>query len=527
MAVGTDIHRGLLLAGRYRVERRIGLGGTAAVFLAHDEVLDREVAVKRVHTDGTEDDTRRLRREARIGAALTHPNLVMVYDTISAEDGAYIVMEYVEGRPLAELIGEYGIEPDEALPILWSVADALDYAHRNGVVHRDVKPANVLIGDDGQVKLVDLGAAIGADTTRVTRAHEVVGTLSYLAPERLAGESTGEPAGDIYSLAVLALQTLTGRLPWPTASPQEQLGRALNGVPDIQALWPEASPDLARALERGMDPEPSARPATAATLIADVEEGLTPDFGPTQAFVPPLAAPAGGEPPPAPAGWERSWPRRAAPAALVAGALLAAVIAAAAIGGGDSSSPTAGSTSASAQGRSASTQSGSAGGAKSASTSTSTSSAPTPAGPKESATAGSATSGADLNDQGYALIQEGNHAAAIPILRRAVTELRRDDPSSLTYAYALYNLGHALRLDGQPEAAIPILEERLKFPDQTETVQAELDAARAAAGEPTPKTPPAPPAEKPPKDEGPPHGRALGHDKPGGVPPAGEGEKGD
>ncbi len=509
-----------MLAGRYRVDRRIGVGGTAAVFLADDEVLGREVAVKRVHTDGTADDMRRLRREARLGASLSHPNLVMVYDTITAEDGAFIVMEHIDGRPLSELIGERGMPADEALPILWAVADALDYAHRHGVVHRDVKPANVLIGNDGQVKLVDLGAAIGAGVTRVTQAHEVVGTLSYLAPERLSGESVGEPAGDVYSLAVLAFETLTGSSPWPVASPQEQLGRALRGAPDVAAAWPEASPGLAEALERGMDPDPAARYATAGALVGDIEAGLAPPAEPTQEIAPPPTPSYAVGDPPSRSATNRSWTRRLAPGALAACALVAAAIVFAATRGGEESptspaaqAPASADGSARPGGHSGRQDAGSDVTPSSSTTATTTESAPS------NTTAAPADSGTALNDQGYALLQRGSYDEAIPVLKQAVDELR-SDPSSLTYAYALFNLGRALRLAGQPEEAVPILEQRLRIPNQTATVQAELDAARAAAE----KTRQPPGEAKPPKGE-PPHGRALGHEKHGGVPPA-EGDEG-
>ena len=155
----SEIKEGVLLAGRYRVLRRLGAGGMATVFLAEDERLGREVAIKRLHTDAPEASLRRFEQEARLGAGLNHPNLVAIYDTVAAEEGALIVMEYVEGRSLAELAGGKPMKPSRVLPILRCVADALDHAHAQGVVHRDVKPGNVIVGEDGTVKLADLGIA--------------------------------------------------------------------------------------------------------------------------------------------------------------------------------------------------------------------------------------------------------------------------------------------------------------------------------------------------------------------------------
>jgi serine/threonine protein kinase len=505
MPVTEEISRGELLAGRYRVGPRIGSGGMATVFLAEDEVLGREVAVKRVHTDGSAADAGRLRREARLGASLAHPNMVMIFDTVTADDGVFIVMEHVDGRPLSELIGD-GMASERLLPILEAIASALDYAHRNGVVHRDVKPANVLIADDGQVKLVDLGAAIGSDVTRVTEEHEIVGTLTYLPPERLSGESPGEPAGDIYSLAVLAFEALSGRQPWRGATPSEHLGHVLSGAPEVSRLWPQAPPGVAAALERGMDPDPAARYATAGALVADIEVGLRESLEPTRRFTPvaaePVATATFPDPPapPPPVGTAERWPRRIAPIVLGACVVLVAAIALAANGGGGSP-PVARDRS----GAKSHTSNAGSSDAKPANHSGSSATPSTATAPPadSSTTAGTtattpaSTDPSSLNDQGYALIQQGRYDEAIPLLRRAVSGLS-SDTSSLTYAYALFNLGHALRLAGQPQAAIPILEQRLRIPNQTATVQAELDAARAAAGQ-TQASPP---------------GRALGHSKP-------------
>src|SRR5918997_2976830 len=154
-----------LLAERYRVIRRLGSGGMATVFLAEDERLGREVAVKRLHADSPEDTARRFEREAKVGASLNHPNLVAIYDTVADPEGVLIVMEYVDGEPLSRMLPRGRLEPEHALDILRGVGDALDYAHRSGIVHRDVKPANVLIGGDGRPRLADLGIARATERT--------------------------------------------------------------------------------------------------------------------------------------------------------------------------------------------------------------------------------------------------------------------------------------------------------------------------------------------------------------------------
>ena len=479
---------------------RLGTGGTATVFLAEDDVLRRDVAIKVLHTDGSDASAKRFGREARIGASLLHPNFVTIFDTISSDSGVLIVMEHVAGRPLSDLIGEDGMDPAEVLGVLRDLASALDYAHSNGVVHRDIKPANVLIAADGRAKLVDLGTATASDLTQITSENEIVGTLAYIAPERLAGESVGEPASDVYALAVLAFEALSGQKPRRASTAGELLGQVLHGPPpDLTRAWPDAPPKLASVLAQGMDSDPRRRQSSAGALVRDLEAALSlagdPDRADSQAGALPAALP------PPSTRTESLAPRRRQPAWLVpvllgacALAVVAVVLASSGGGnGGDAQQLVAGSQ-------------GVPGGGKSKhehapASSTPKDSTPPPAAtaPASSATT-SATDGAQLNDQGYALIQQGRYAEAIPILRQAVASYP-DGPTDLNYAYALFNLGHALRMNGQPQEAIPILEQRLQIPNQTDVVQRELDAARAAGG----KKPPKP--EKPgkgPKGEGPP-----------------------
>ena len=489
MAVTTEIQAGVVLADRFRVHGRLGAGGAATVFLAEDCILCRDVAVKRLHAEGSEADVRRFRREARLGASLVHPNLVTVFDTLSGEDGVLIVMEYVRGRPLSQLIGPEGMDPKRLLEILRPVASAIDYAHEHGVVHRDVKPANILIGEDRRVKLVDLGTATAGHMTQITAENEIAGTLAYIAPERLAGESVGEPPADIYSLAVLAFEALTGRRPHEARTPSELLGRTLHDPPpDVKEAWPQAPPRLGRVLMQGMDPDPKRRQASAGALVRDLEAALPAAGAAPLAFsstepMTPLAQAREVSPSvlrqPHPEPTRRRW--WLLPALVCISALLVGGAWLVFFGNGDESGKETGSGKQAADRK----QPGGAS-TNSAAAITTTPAADTVAPPAEAVPSTSASdpgaTGAQLNDEGYSLIQQGRYSEAIPMLRKAAASFSQGT-TDINYAYALFNLGHALRMAGHPEDAIPILEQRLDIPDQTQTVQAELDAARAAAGE--------------------------------------------
>src|SRR3954462_15566839 len=244
---------GDLVAGRYRMQKRLGAGGMATVFLAKDCRLERDVAIKRLHADSADDVGRRFQREAKVGASLNHPNIVSVYDTVTDDEGVLIVMEYVPGHTLRDEIARGPIDPVRAIEILCAVASALDHAHQHGVVHRDVKPANVLIDDRaGQVQLADLGIATAAEHTRITHSGAVLGTAAYIAPERLDGGG-GDAAADVYALAAVAFEMLSGRKAVEGATPLEIARRVATAPPpDLRAAVPDAPRGAADALRRGL-----------------------------------------------------------------------------------------------------------------------------------------------------------------------------------------------------------------------------------------------------------------------------------
>ena len=205
-----------MIAGRYTLDREIGRGGMGAVWLARDEVLGRDVAIKRIGAapGGTSPDLERAEREARLAARLNHPHVVAVFDLVTEESEQWLVMEYVSGVTLAELVRRDGaLTPDEASPLLGQAADALAAAHSAGIVHRDVKPSNMLVTSDGQVKLSDFGIARAEADASLTQTGLVTGSPAYLAPEVASGEQA-TAASDVWSLGATLYHALDGRPPY-------------------------------------------------------------------------------------------------------------------------------------------------------------------------------------------------------------------------------------------------------------------------------------------------------------------------
>ncbi len=280
------------IAGRYRIEGRLGVGGMSTVVLAFDQRLERYVAVKLLAEHLADDPTfvSRFRREALAAARLVHPNIVQVFDfgldQVSKQH--FIVMEHVSGQSCAELLRDRGhLDVEQAVEIISQACRGLDYAHRNGVVHRDVKPGNLLVSDADLVKLADFGIARATDQSSITQVGSVLGTAAYLAPEQARGEEAG-PRADIYSLGVVAYQLLSGRLPYEATSLSELALKQQRESPiPLQRLNPQVPTELAEAVGIAIDIDQSGRPTDAAEmseLIRDGAKGISPydDHSPTR-----------------------------------------------------------------------------------------------------------------------------------------------------------------------------------------------------------------------------------------------------
>jgi serine/threonine-protein kinase len=268
-----------LFAGRYRLERRLGVGGMSTVQLAFDTRLERYVAVKLLAEHLAADDgfVQRFRREALAAARLVHPNVVQVYDfgTDDASSRQFIAMEYVEGESGAELLREHGRLPvDEVVELCAQACRGLDYAHRNGVIHRDIKPGNLLRNPEGIVKIADFGIAKAADDSDITRVGSVIGTAAYLAPEQARGEPAGPPS-DLYALGVVAYQLVAGRLPYQGSSLTELARQQEEGPPtDVTQVVDDCPPALSAAIMRALVADPERRYTSAPDMERALREGM-------------------------------------------------------------------------------------------------------------------------------------------------------------------------------------------------------------------------------------------------------------
>jgi tRNA A-37 threonylcarbamoyl transferase component Bud32 len=268
---------GTLLNGRYRLDARIGAGGMSTVYLAFDTTLERPVAIKLLHREIADDghQIERFRREARAVAQLSHPHIVTVIDAGEDDGRPYIVFEYVEGETLKERIKRLGRLPvDEAVAYAIEIARGLGCAHQNQIVHRDVKPQNVLIDPEGRAKVTDFGIARSLDEEGLTADGRVLGTTDYVSPEQALGHAvTGQ--SDVYSLGIVLWEMVTGEVPFRG---ENQVAVAMKHVrealPDVQARRPEASSSLAAVIDRATAKHLERRYTGAPELIADLEDVL-------------------------------------------------------------------------------------------------------------------------------------------------------------------------------------------------------------------------------------------------------------
>ncbi|HXD53621.1 MAG TPA: protein kinase [Solirubrobacteraceae bacterium] len=272
------------IAGRYRLEGRLGFGGMSTVHLAMDLRLERRVAVKLLAEHLADDPAfvSRFQREAQAAARLIHPNIVQVFDSgrDKGSDQYFIVMEYIEGQSCAEILRDDGwVEVPEALSIIEQACEGLDYAHRHGVVHRDVKPGNLLRSLEGEVKLADFGIAKATEQSSITQVGSVLGTAAYLAPEQARGEEAG-PSADLYALGVVTYQLISGRLPYEANSLTElALKQQQEAPPTLDTLVAAVGPELADAVAIALALDPRERFKTANEMrraLHDGARGITP-----------------------------------------------------------------------------------------------------------------------------------------------------------------------------------------------------------------------------------------------------------
>jgi serine/threonine-protein kinase len=276
---------GDVLSDRYELEELVGTGGMSSVFRAHDRLLDRKVALKILHQQYTEDAdyVERFRREARAVAALSHPNIVTVIDRGEHESKQFIVFEYVDGENLKALIERRGPAPvATALELAMQIARGLSFAHQQGLIHRDVKPQNILLNGDGQAKVTDFGIARSLDVQHgMTQTGTVLGTSDYIAPEQAQGQRVDEHT-DVYSLGVVLYEMLTNEVPFPGENFVAVAMRHINEAPpSIRDKRPDVSPRLEEAVQRAMAKRPEDRFQTMADFCRELEANLAESQGAT------------------------------------------------------------------------------------------------------------------------------------------------------------------------------------------------------------------------------------------------------
>ena len=511
----------LRLPDRYRVIRHLANGGMASVWEAHDELLDRPVAVKVLAAHLAEDERagRRFAREARAAAGLSsHPHVVTIYDVAELDGTSFIVMELLRGGTVADQL-RAGRDLPHRLVLRWldEAGSALDAAHEAGIVHRDVKPANMLLDERSRLALADFGIARLGLEDQITQTGQVLGTAAYLAPEQAMGEAS-TPATDRYALAVVAFELLTGGKPFQAENFAAQARAHVEDEPPRASERDVDVPPAAdRVLARGMAKDPADRWESAGAMVRALDDALTappPRRRGAAAPEPTRVLPGrahdddDGAPPPLPPGRRRpaaepAPPRRgrgvgvvlalAAVLLLVAGAVALAALG----GGGDDEDPggtRAQKPKATAKAKAKATPERTATPEPTDTPTPEPTATPTPeptdtptpeptATPRNEPVTVRGNDPAALQLRAYQLNQAGDHEQALAYAEKAV-DLCAESTAVSPCAYALYELGRARRLTGDPQGAIAALKERKRrFPgNQPAAVEQELALARQAAG---------------------------------------------
>jgi eukaryotic-like serine/threonine-protein kinase len=277
---------GEVVAGRYELEELVGAGGMSSVFKARDTLLERRVALKVLHPHFTDDEqyVERFRREARAVASLSHPNIVTILDRGEDEGRQFLVFELVEGQTLKEVLDEEGRLPvARALEIAIQVARGLGFAHEHGLVHRDVKPQNVILNGDGRAKVTDFGIARSLDVQGVTQSGAVLGTSNYIAPEQASGRPVDRTT-DVYSLGVVLFELLTGEVPFPGESfVAVAMQHVSEPPPSVLEVRPDVPVRVARAVDRALEKDPAERFPTMDAFAAELQACLAEPGSPTAA----------------------------------------------------------------------------------------------------------------------------------------------------------------------------------------------------------------------------------------------------